>query len=71
MQKPQLECKYDPLIDEPAELAIAFANVVTIQSGPDDWVARNGNKSIFAVLYMLLPEVAALPQAIQLELEYD
>jgi hypothetical protein len=46
------------LIDNPADLAIAFANVVTYESAnADDWVARNGDRSIFSALRLVLPEV--------------
>jgi hypothetical protein len=44
----------------PAELAAAFAKVVTAPSdSPDDWVARNGDKSIFSALRTVLPEVTS------------
>ena len=45
------------------DLAAAFANLVTKPSDKaSDWVARNGNESIFSVLWKLLPEVIhALP----------
>ena len=43
------------------ELAVAFANVVTVTSdNTNDWVARNGDESIFSVLQRLLPEVVQL-----------
>ncbi len=66
-QKPIHYCKPSPpgahLIDNPAELAAAFANVVTTPSeAPDDWVARNGDKSIFTAFRIVLPEVSAPPQ---------
>ncbi len=45
-------------IDNPAELAALFAKVVTTSSDKqDDWVARNGEKSIFSALNNILPEV--------------
>ena len=45
-------------INNPAEIAVFFANVVTTPSDmPDDWVARNGNKSIFSAFRSVLPEV--------------
>jgi hypothetical protein len=46
-------------IDNPAELAALFANVVTTQSHvQDDLVARNGDLSIFSALLNIMPEVA-------------
>ena len=45
---------------EPKHLIIAFANAVTLPSSTDDWVARNGEESIFALLKVLLPEVGTL-----------
>ncbi len=46
------------IIDNPAEIAVLFANVVTTPSDmPDDWVARNGDKSIFSAFRSVLPEV--------------
>ena len=48
-------------IPTPMELAVAFANVVTVTSdNTNDWVARNGDESIFSVLQRLLPEVIQL-----------
>jgi hypothetical protein len=43
-------------IDKPAEIAVFFANVVTTPSA-DDWVARNGEQSIFSAFRSVLPEV--------------
>ena len=46
------------LVADPVELARAFANTVTIPSdSPNDFVARNGDQSIFSVLWSILPEV--------------
>ena len=46
------------LTQRPIELAVAFSTVVTVQSdNPGDWVARNGDESIFAILSKLLAEV--------------
>ncbi len=43
---------------KPAEIAVAFAKVVTVPSDlQDDWVARNGDKSIFSALRDVLPEL--------------
>ncbi len=47
-------------IENPAELAVAFAKVVTVPSDvQDDWVARNGDKSIFSALRNILPELTS------------
>jgi hypothetical protein len=47
------------IIDNPAEIAVFFAKVVTTPSDmPDDWVARNGDKSIFSAFRNVLPEVS-------------
>ena len=51
---------------DPAELAALFANVVTTPSEMAyDWVARNGDKSIFTAFRMVLPEVSDLAQHCQ------
>ena len=41
----------------PKKLAAALACSVTVPSSDDDWVARKGNDSLFALLQTLLPEV--------------
>ncbi len=61
-----IKCKRSPLksvfIENPLEIAVLFANVVTTPSRmPHDWVARNGDKSIFAAFYNVLPEVTTSP----------
>ena len=51
------------LIDNPVEIAVSFANVATTPSDmPNDWVARNGDKSIFSAFRNVLPEVNTSPQ---------
>ena len=46
------------VIENLAEFVVAFANVATaVSEKTDDWVARNGDKSIFSVLRTILPEV--------------
>ncbi len=55
-----------------AELAAAFANVVTTPSEMAyDWVARNGDKSIFTAFRIVLPEVSNSPQYSQCRLGYE
>jgi hypothetical protein len=61
-RKATIKCNRSPtrtlIIDNPAEIAVFFANVVTTPSDvPDDWVARNGDKSIFSAFRSVLPEV--------------
>ncbi len=61
-----IKCKRSHLksvfIDNPLEIAVLFANVVTTPSRmPHDWVARNGDKSIFAAFRNVLPEVTHSP----------
>ncbi len=47
------------LIENPADFAIAFANLVTqATENPEDLVARNGDKSIFSVLRLIMPKVS-------------
>ncbi len=47
------------VIDNPTDFVIAFANVTTtVSENTDDWVARNGDKSVFSVLRLILPEVS-------------
>ena len=72
-ETPMHICKPSPpganLIDNPAELAAAFANVVTTPSEmAHDWVARNGDKSIFTAFRIVLPEVSNPPQYSQCRL---
>jgi hypothetical protein len=44
-------------IKNPAEFSIAFAVAVTESSdNPDDWIAKKGNESIFALLYEVFPQ---------------
>ena len=64
MQQEKVACKSKRgsskkvAIENPAEFAIAFANLATtVSEKADDWVARNGNQGIFAVLLMIMPEV--------------
>jgi hypothetical protein len=61
-QKDSLKCKRSPFsklfIHNPAEIAVFFADVVTTPSDlPNDWVARNGDISIFSAFQSVLPEV--------------
>ena len=43
-------------------LAAAFACAVTVPSSKCvDWVARNGDESLFQAFYRILPEVCHLP----------
>ncbi len=45
-------------IDDPEQIAVFFANVVTTPSDmPKDFVARNGDNSIFSAFRSVLPEV--------------
>ena len=47
-----------PLVENPKQLAAQFACAVTEASpNPTDWVARNGDQTIFRVLQKMLPEV--------------
>ena len=57
-----LKCTRSPFktrfIHNPAEIAVFFADVVTTPSDlPDDWVARNGDLSIFSAFRSVLPQV--------------
>lgn len=46
------------MIENSHDLAAVFAQTVTALSGsPHDWVARNGDNSLFSVLNRMLPEV--------------
>jgi hypothetical protein len=65
-----IKCKRSPLssvlIDNPMKIAVLFANVVTTPSRmPHDWVARNGDKSIFAAFRNVLPEVTVSPHKVR------
>ena len=46
-----------PHFKDPKQLAISFASAATASSSKNDWVARNGQDSLFAVFQALLPEV--------------
>ena len=47
-----------PLVENPKQLAAQFACAVTEPSpSPTDWVARNGEQTIFRTLQKMLPEV--------------
>jgi hypothetical protein len=47
-----------PIIENPKDLAAEFACAVTVYSeNQSDWVARNGNESIYRTLRRILPEV--------------
>jgi hypothetical protein len=47
-----------PVIENPKELAADFACTVTeYSSNNTDWVARNGDESLFSTLKIILPEV--------------
>ncbi len=44
--------------ENPKQLALAFAAAVTVHSPSyRDWVARNGEESLFRTLHRILPEV--------------
>ena len=48
-----------PIIENPKELAAEFSNAVTEHSSnPMDWVARNGDESLFQTLKKIVPEVS-------------
>ncbi len=50
-----------PIIENPKDLAAQFACAVTIYSAnQSDWVARNGNESIYRTLRRILPEVRSV-----------
>ncbi len=47
-----------PIIENPKDLAAEFACAVTVYSAnQSDWVARNGDESIYQTLRRILPEV--------------
>ena len=45
------------LVDNPKQLAAMFASMVTVPGSENDWIARNGDESLFKVLERMLPEV--------------
>jgi hypothetical protein len=46
------------IFDNPKEFAAEFAHAVTVPStNESDWVARNGNESLFRTLQHIIPEV--------------
>jgi hypothetical protein len=50
-----------PIIENPKDLAAEFACAVTVYSAnQSDWVARNGEESIYRTLRRVLPEVGNL-----------
>ncbi len=66
-RKPMRKFKRNPprrhIIQNTAELASSFAKVAATPSEmAGDWVARNGDKSIFYAFHNVLPEVSAPPQ---------
>ena len=51
-------------IQNPRDFSVAFANLATtVSEKADDWVARNGNQSIFSVLLIIMPEVSHVGHA--------
>ena len=61
-QRKATKCNRSPTrtlyIDDPEQIAVFFANVVTTPSDmPKDFVARNGDNSIFSAFRSVLPEV--------------
>jgi hypothetical protein len=53
-----LSCKKNADIDDAKEFAIAFVVSVTETSdGPNNWIAKNGKDSMFAILRDIFPEV--------------
>jgi hypothetical protein len=44
-------------VDNSIQLAARFASMVTVPASENEWVARNGDESLFKVLRQLLPEV--------------
>ena len=58
------------LVDDPKQtkqLAAMFATMVTVPASENDWIARNGDESLFKVLEKMLPEVRSIqsPQYIK------
>ena len=39
------------------QFAVAFASVVTTSASSHDWVARNGDDSLYALMKFILPQV--------------
>lgn len=51
-------CRRPVLIENPRQLAAFFARCVTAEAtSSSDWVAKNGDSSLFKILQRMLPEV--------------
>ncbi len=46
------------VVDDPKGLATMFASMVTAPASEDEWIARNGDMSLFKVLEQMMPEVS-------------
>ena len=55
------------VIDDPKQLAAMFASMVTVPASENEWIARNGDESLFKVLQQMMPEVRYIssPQTYQ------
>jgi hypothetical protein len=45
------------VVDNPKQLAAMFASMVTVPASENEWIARNGDESLFKVLQQMMPEV--------------
>jgi hypothetical protein len=49
--------RYRAIVEDPMQLAVMFASMVTAPASVNEWIARNGDESLFKVLQDMMPEV--------------
>jgi hypothetical protein len=54
------ERKERRITTDPKQLAAEFALAVTVQASEVDWIAKNGEESLFSTLRRIYPEVMEL-----------
>ena len=55
--------RQNAIVDDPKQLAAMFASMVTVPASENEWIARNGDESLFKVLQQIVPEVRSKSSA--------
>jgi hypothetical protein len=63
--------RHRAIVDDPMQLAVMFASMVTTPASENEWIARNGDESLFKVLQKMMPEVRHKSQECHQHLQHD
>ncbi len=63
--------RHRAIVDDPMQLAVMFASMVTTPASENEWIARNGDESLFKVLQKMMPEVRHKSQECHQNLQHD